>query len=347
MEVTYIDNLLHLLNNKDISSETSKDMFTINLYLTLIILNGKKNPKKIKDKEKNIIKDFLRKLNNLKVKIQLKRKESEIDELKEEIIKLYQENTNIIEKFNQENIDIINTINSKDPKEITLLIDKMTKLELNLEEKEEELQIKTRRIIENIHTSNYYIENNIIYIDDLTITIEEFKNIFDYLLNIDNYDGIYINQPQKKSQMEIIGNIIKLILGDYQQENIDSIIIPVILTYLQKEEIDESIDIDTSSFNVENIKITDLYSFASQKEEQIQRKSRWRNILIPDNYLFTKLRELILNGMYYFKEDKLILENIIRNGSDFKVSIEIDKLKEFLKTILQNKIDNLNSKRAK
>jgi len=46
-------------------------------------------------------------------------------------------------------------------------------------------------------------------------------------------------------------------------------------------------------------------------------------------------------------KDEFILENIIKNGSDFKVSIETDKLKEFLRIILQNKIANLNSKRAK
>ncbi len=347
MEVTYIDDLLNLLNNQDISKETSKDMLTVNLYLTLIILNGKKNPQKIKDKEKNTIKDFLRKLNNLKVKIQLKRKESEIDKLKEEIIKLYQENSFIIEKFNLENIDIINTINSKEPKEITLLIDKMTKLQINLEDKQAELEEKTKKIIETADRCHYYIEDNIIHIDDITITIDEFKNIFDYLLNIDNYEGIYKNQTQKKSQIEIVGSIIKLILGDYQQENLDKIIFPIILTHILKEELTKDLDIDTSSFNVENIKISDLYSFANQNENLGNNKSKWRNIFIPDEYLFSKLKELILNGMYYFKEDKFILENIIKNGSDFKVSIETDKLKEFLRIILQNKIANLNSKRAK
>jgi len=48
---------------------------------------------------------------------------------------------------------------------------------------------------------------------------------------------------------------------------------------------------------------------------------------------------MIKKGMYYFKEDTFILENIEDKTSDFRVSIKIDKIKELLKSIFQRKIE--------
>jgi signal transduction histidine kinase len=77
MEVnkTYIQFLLQLINNEEnIDIEKNQKELIVNLYITLLSLSNIEFSEEIDLKEKNEISDFLRKLNNLKVKIQLKRK---------------------------------------------------------------------------------------------------------------------------------------------------------------------------------------------------------------------------------------------------------------------------------
>ena len=52
-------------------------------------------------------------------------------------------------------------------------------------------------------------------------------------------------------------------------------------------------------------------------------------------YLLDKLREMISFGMYYHKDDTFFLEHVENNTSDFKISIKIEPMKQFLKTILE------------
>ena len=110
---------------------------------------------------------------------------------------------------------------------------------------------------------------------------------------------------------------------------------------------DHTLDLDTSEFNIENIKITELYSLASKtqnSEETNEKTTKWRNISIPNNYLIDKLKEMIKKGMYYYKEDTFVLENIENKTSDFKVSIKLDKIKYFLKSILEKKLEKSKTK---
>ena len=115
--------LLNLLNNSQIDAH----YLTINLYLTLLKINDNNYNETIFKKEINMFEDFLRKVNNLKVKIQLKRKDSEIDKLITEITTIYEENNQIIETYNQNKLAIISIIKEKDAKKITNVVDTLTK----------------------------------------------------------------------------------------------------------------------------------------------------------------------------------------------------------------------------
>ena len=100
--------------------------------------------------------------------------------------------------------------------------------------------------------------------------------------------------------------------------------------------------IDNSEFNIENIKISELYSLASSNNEE-ENTVKWRNISIPNEYLVEKIKEIITKGMYYYKDNEFILDN----PGEFKLSIDIDKMNNILKIILENKIHNKHSKKKK
>ena len=92
------DILLKLLDNKEVK-EYPED-FIINFYCTLLSLNNNTyNPNNLLN-EINLTEDFLRKINNLKIKIQLHRKEEEIDKFLDNIKTIYDSNSTIINKYN-------------------------------------------------------------------------------------------------------------------------------------------------------------------------------------------------------------------------------------------------------
>ena len=58
---------------------------------------------------------------------------------------------------------------------------------------------------------NIYVKEDYVIIGSITLTIEEFKEIFSYLLNIDNFESKYNDPKLKNAQlciyMDIISNI--------------------------------------------------------------------------------------------------------------------------------------------
>ena len=126
------------------------------------------------------------------------------------------------------------------------------------------------------------------------------------------------------------------------QNNIDKISIPLVFTRILSLNIDDMKEIDNSDYNIENIKISELYSLASTNSEE-NNTVKWRNISIPNEYLIEKIKEIINKGMYYYKDNNFILDN----PGEFKLSIEIDKIKFILKTILENNLNNKNTKKTK
>jgi len=414
MEVnkSYIQFLLQLLNNDEkIDIEKNQEGLIVNLYLTLLSLSNLEYSDDIDEKEKDTISDFLRKLNNLKVKIQLKRKAAETNKLADEIITKYYENINILSTYIKDGIELENTINTMDAKSLTKLIDSITKDKMNKEYNKTERNARRKELVKLLPTSEYYIENGTIYIknnqelseeinndkkeeldtskienkkeDDITtintiihntmelekidindknnedainsinienknteetkqnntyeeITIKNFIEMFSYLLNQDNYKKTYKNKSNQKTHDLIVSNIIKILLDNkITKEELNKILVPILLTYILSLNMKKYNNIDTSEFNIENIKINELYSLASQQTETNDKTTKWRNISIPNEYLLNKLREMISLGMYYHKDDTFFLEHVENNASDFKISIKTEQIKQFLKTILE------------
>ena len=342
----YQKQLLYIKNNQDNQSKELSSMLKFNVYLSLLSLNNHNYSNTIFIKEHDIIDDFLRRVNNLKVKIQLKRKEKEIDTLLEEIIKIYNNNEFVIEKYNKNSIDVIKIISSREPKKITLLIDAFTKVKMKKCDKKDEYSKERKYIDKNIFNSKYYLQGNKLYLivndENYNIDLEEFYNVFDYLLDINNYQQIFLNNKINRSHILTIAELIKLaqsheILKDIE----DKQLIPILLTSLINTKINNLNEIDTSSFKISNIKIADLYSFASHKEEtNIEKAAKWNKIIIPNQYLYDKLKELVKKGMYYYQEGDFTLENIDNKISDFKVSISIPKAIELLQEIINNHIES-------
>ena len=329
-DTSYTNYLLTLLDNHELITE-SNDEFKLNLYLTLLFLNNHNYHKDIYNKEINIIENFLRKINNYKVKIQLKRKIEEIEKLYNEIKEIYEKDNNTINKYNKDNLDITDILERKDAIEITKLIDKLTKIKLN---KTNNLKYYNEVINKlNNHFDKYYLENNILTInDDIVISLEEFYDIFDYLTNIDNYNEVYSKEISNNNHRKIITDIIDLVT-DYTK-NIGNNIIPIILSYLIVNDIPNYEEIATDKFHIDNIKISDLYTLANSTING-DNKVKWRNIIISNDYLYNKIKEIVTKGMYYFKDDNFIIENIDNTVSDFKISIDIPNMIAFIK-------DNLN-----
>ena len=427
MEVnkSYIQFLLQLLNNEEkIDIEKNQEGLIVNLYLTLLSLSNLEYSDDIDEKEKDTISDFLRKLNNLKVKIQLKRKATETNKLAEEITTKYYENINILSTYIKDGIELENTINTMDAKSLTKLIDSITKDKMNKEYNKTERNARRKELVKLLPTSEYYIENGTMYIknnkeiqvqkedtnidadtskienkkeniefqndksieikeDNITtintivrntmelekndindknsedtitnidvetenkketklnniyeeITIKDFIEMFSYLLNQDNYKQTYKNKLNQKTHDLIVSNIIKILLDNkITKEELNKILVPILLTYILSLNMKKCNNIDTSEFNIENIKINELYSLAATQTETNDKTTKWRNISIPNEYLLNKLREMIRMGMYYHKDDTFFLEHVENNTSDFKISIKIEQMKQFLKTILE------------
>jgi len=345
MEVnkSYIEFLLKLLNNEEnLDINKYQEELIVNLYLTLLSLSNLDYTDDIDLKENEIISDFLRKLNNLKVKIQLKRKKEELTKIAKDLISQYHDNINILAIYIKDGNELENVINTMDAKNLTKLIDKVTKDKMNKEYSKEERNIRRSEIVKLLPTNEYYIEQNTIFIKNNNlyekITTENFIDMFSYLLNPDNYKKTYKNKTNQKTHDLIVDKIIKILLDNkITQEELNTILIPILLTYILSLNVNKCENLDASDFNIENIKITELYSFASEQSNNIDnnKTTKWRNISIPNEYLLEKIKEMIRRGMYYNKDDNFILEHIENNTSDFKISIKTEGIKQFLKIILE------------
>ena len=323
------DYLYKLLNHEEISREDYHQI-KVAIYLTLLSLNNNSYQENDFQKEINIIEDYLRKINNLKVKIQLKRKPNEIDNLLNEIKEITTNNESIIKKYNKEKIDIISILDTKDPNEITTLVDKLTKTKIKLIEKIDNYNPVRNNIINNIHNTNYHIIDNTLYIgDNINIDLDSFYEIFSYLLDSNNYHPIFHNSDTNNSHKDIINNLIAVI---YDNKQLDNEVIPVVLTALFTGKINDIEEINTSNFNIDNIKITDLYSFVNDSNNESIKTAKWKKIAIPNYYLYNKIKEITNQGMYYFKDNNFILEI----PGDFKISITIPNMYIFLKDNLTN-----------
>jgi len=210
----YVDTLKDLLcltNNIDVFD----NKILVNLYVTLLSLNNNKYTLLDTIKEGKEIKLLLIKLNNLKVKIQLKRKNDEIEKLANDIKKIYVDKENLLFGYIADKDELFNVIDTLDAKEITNYIDKITKIEISRNYKIDERNELREKILELILKNDYKVDNNIISINDgdevVSILVDDFFDIFGYLLNINNYEYIYKSDNSNNSHMEIIKEIIEII----------------------------------------------------------------------------------------------------------------------------------------
>ena len=323
--LTYNELLLKLLdNNKD--RHLFNDTLLVNIYITLLSLNNHYYSEDMYMKELDIIEDFLRKINNLKVKIQLKRKQEEIDTLVNEIKEIYNSNKRLIDNCNKEGLNVVKELETNNPVNLTSLIDDLTKEKIHRVSINHEDAEKREAIIDMLPNSKYHLDNGTLYIgEDFSIKLEDFYIIFSYLLNSNNYAERYGNDKINESYMKLLNNLIDLVVK--RKLPTDETIIPIVLTYLIAQDIDY-LSLTTNKFNILNIKITDLYSFA--KNEGNKETAKWKNISIPNEYLCNKIKEIISKGMYYYQNEEFIIENITNHGSDFKISINTLDMKEYL-----------------
>ena len=328
MEVnTYNDYLIKLIESNEKTNSFNLNI-KIDLYLTLLSLNNNNYNHTMFQNDINITEDFLRKINNLKVKMQLKRKEEEINKLIDDIKEIYLNYSNIINRFNRDNTNIITILDSKNPLELTNILDKLTKEKIKIvSNKDYYNEIKG-----DIKNNNYTINNDGIIINNKIINIDELYDMFSYLLDINNYKNIYPNEEKNELHNNLIQNIIDVTKDIKEIENEK---IPMILTHILTKEIKNYETINTEHFIIENIKITDLYSFVGNNE--LNNTAKWQKINIPNEFLYKKLKEAILTGMYYFKDNNFIIESIENNISNFKTCIEIKEIINFIKENLENK----------
>lgn len=329
---------LKLLHRDKNNIEINKNNYLlVNLYILLISLNNNYYNESIEKDNNKIIKIFLTKINNLKVKIQLKRKQNEIDNLINDIKKTYELEENILFEYIKDKNNFFNILEEKDARKISSYIDKLTKKEIYRIDNIEKFDNDRKLIIEYISKYNYDIKSNKIEFSKInySIDIDKFYEIFNYLLNIDNYSNLYKLVSNNTSRREIIKLLINVIKNK-KIEDVDSdkIFIPIILKNIL---FDNNFDnnIKTDGFIVENIKISDLYKLANEKNS-LGASTKWKNFNIPNEYLFKKIKEIIDKGMYYYNNDKFIMELVINKNGDFKVSISVEEIKEILINYLTN-----------
>lgn len=341
-ELTYNDYLLNILDNYT-NIDDINNQLKINIYITLISLSNGFYNEENEQKKIDLIEDFSRKVNNLKVKIQLKRKEEEIDKLLDDIKVIYEENKELIEKYNTIKLDIINIISSKQPKEITKIIDVLTKEKIKRIDNKVMYDNLRNSVINNIFNNNYHIMDNTLYIntentDDIVISLDIFYEVFDYLLDVYNYPQLFNNVTINRNHTILVGDIIKFLSNGYI-DNINTLI-PIALTHtFMKNDINS--ELDMSKFKIDNIKITDLYKLAEENKELDPLKcAMWRKIVIPNSYLLNRVNEIIKKGTYYFQDDTFIMEDIVNKVSDFKISIN----KNDILTLIKTELSKMNKK---
>ena len=237
----------------------NNDNFLGNMYITLLFLNNDYYSLENMKKEIDTTKIVLIKINNLKVKIQLKRKEKEINSLIQEIKNSVNESYNLISKYMKDKDELFTVIDSLDPVKITSYIDSVTKKEMNVLDDIDEVNLKRCELIKLIKNNSYLINDNKFIICNEEIDLKTFYETFNYLLDINNYGVIYKSDDSNNARKEIIEKIIEFI---NKKENVDDkVIIPIGLTYLLSS-LGKN-EINTSDFEIENIKISDLYSLAN------------------------------------------------------------------------------------
>ena len=346
METNYQKELINIINltlsapDDTIPLNTKiKQELDINLYLLLIELNGKEHKGEIDKKEALIIDNFLRLLNNYKVQIELKRTPEHLEEQVEKIKELYYNNTAILNNYLASSITLENVLSTGSKNDIDELIIDITIKRSNRQKYISSIDSKRQKILELIKKEEKIsVKEGYVIIDNIMLTIEEFKEIFSYLLNIDNFESKYNNSKLKNAQlivyMDIISNITNKTISS---KRISKVLIQLLLQELNKLEICIDENLDGSNFIIENMQLRDL-----PKQEIINEKSPKviiynKLIHLSNEYIINKILSLFKEGNYYFVEDMFVIG---KEEKDVKTKIPISKIISYLTHILASTMQN-------
>lgn len=340
MQTKYQEELINIINktldahdDTIASNNRTKQELDINLYLLLIELNGKEYKGEIDKKEALIIDDFLRLLNNYKVQIELKRTPEHLEEQVEKIKELYYNNTAILNNYLSSSITLENILTTGSKNDIDELIINITRKKNNKQKYIANIDNKRQKILELIKEGeNIYVKEDYVIIGSITLTIEEFKEIFSYLLNIDNFESKYNDPKLKNAQlciyMDIISNINNKTISS---KRISKILIQLLLQELSKLEIYTDENTDSSHFIIENIKLNDLSKEEIPNDKSSKIIINNKNIYISNEYLINKILSLFKEGKYYFMEDMFVIDG---DKNDFKGKIPISQMISYLTHLL-------------
>ena len=114
----------------------------------------------------------------------------------------------------KDGIELENTINTMDAKSITKLIDKITKDKMKKEDTKIERNIQRSLLIKLLPTSEYYIDNSIIYIKK-QIEKEESTD------EISNLNTIILNEIKKENELDNYEKIDRTLVSQRFNENLD------------------------------------------------------------------------------------------------------------------------------
>ncbi len=312
-------------DKKDINlTNELKNILDINLYTLLININKKEFKYEMDKEEEKELLEFIRLLNNFKVQIELNRRHDHLEESASKVLDSFYRNENILLNYLDDNVRVEDMLLVTDIKEIdNLIID----LSCKKKDKDKVYESKNKKIKEYtklLNNKEYNVILDKIIFNDEEVSIDEFKNLFNYLLNIDNYEFDYKSSKIKNLQLNIVKDIIDNINTlELDINKISKVIIPLLLN--TSNNINESVD--SSGFKIDNISINDLLKNKNNelKENLAKVSFKGNNIALSNEYLFNKIIKIFNLGKYYFSEDKFILDD-----KDFKCSILISKMVDYL-----------------
>lgn len=317
-----VDSILN--SNLDNISLTRKlkNILDVNFYILLLNLNKKEYKYQIDKEEELVILEFIRLLNNYKVQVELNRRPVHLEESASKVLDCFYKNENILLNYLSDNVGIEDMLISTDIKEVDdLIID----LSCKKKEKDNNNVKKNKKIMEYsklLNSNKYSILDDKIITNKEKIDIDELKDLFSFLLNVDNYEFSYKNVKIKNLQLNIVNDIIDNINSkEININKISKVIIPLLLnriSYINKSEL-----LDGSNFKIENISISDLLSNKNNEIKNNMSRVSFKNndIALSNSYLLDKIIKIFNLGKYYFIEDNFIVED-----KDFKCSIVINKM---------------------
>ena len=316
--------------------QTYNSLLDLNIYMALLNDSNHVYNMSIFHDEVMLVEDFLRKINNLKVKIQLKQKKSEIDKLTENIINIYDDNREVIDRFNTDYMDIKTIILGEVTETLTSLIDTITK-EKMLRVKKQSEYIRIRDKI-GTNLKDAYIQDDIYVFlldnEEIRMDKDEFIRIFDYLRDTNIYSK---NEMDTRTNRLRMLNIAKMIKTLYDKSNLDTIVVSsLLINNLIYSDITNLEEIDMSKFNILNVKINELYQNIDNSGNSYLAK--WHKTAIKSEYIYDRLIRIIKKGYFYNIDDMIIFEDTLNHQNEFKVSIKMDDLTKIIKNYGHKKI---------